>query len=210
MLGAKHKGNNGMIMKHFLPSLRAGKWFICLLALYLLGIANWIFPAIRTTSAFANYTFMEFIFLLPSVLSVLAFFITKRLIFRLLLILPLIPIVLCSLLLGMLALFPLTDIVSRGFDPSFERLQSVQIDDSRITVYRTNEGATTSFGIAARQERPLVPGILLVRRIYGVYPGDEAEVIKLGKDTIKITSPAYGNKRPVPDQAIIKLKPWVY
>jgi hypothetical protein len=199
-----------MNIKIFLLNSKAKKLFICLLVVYLFGIANWILPAIRTTSAFANYILMEFIFFLPSVLSFLAFFVTKRLIFRLLLILPLIPVILCSLLLGMLALFPLTNIVSKGFDPSFERLKSVQSDDSKITVYRTDMGATTSFGIVARQERPLVPGILLVRHIYGVYPGAEAEVIKLGKDTIKIISPPYGDKRPMPDQAIIKLKPWVY
>jgi hypothetical protein len=109
---------------------------------------------------------MEFIFLLPCVLAVLAFFITKRLVFRLLLILPLIPLILCSLLLGMLALFPLSDVVSRGVDYSFERLHWVQIDGSKIMVYRT-KGAK-HLGIVARHERLIIPGILLVSYLWRI------------------------------------------
>ena len=199
-----------MSIKNLMPSARTGKWFICLLAVYLFGIANWLFPVIRTSSAFLNHAFMLLIFLLPSVLSVLSFFVTKRIIFRFLLAFALIPLALSSFLIGAISLFPLIDIMTKGYDPSFEHLRSTQLDSSRISIYRTNGGATTSFGIIVRQEKYLFPGLLLVRNIYGVYPGDDAEIIKLDDDTIKIISPPYGDKRPVTDEAIIKVKYYVY
>jgi len=49
-----------------------------------------------------------------------------------------------------------------------------------------------------------------VRNIYSVYPGDDAKIIKLDNDTIKIISPPYGDKRPMTDEVIIKVKYYVY
>jgi len=193
-----------------MPSTRTGKWFICLLAVYLFGIANWLLPAIRTSSALLNHVFMLLIFLLPSALSVLSFFVTKRIIFRFLLAFALIPLALSSFLIGAISLFPLIDIMTKGYDPSFEHLRSTQLTCSQVSIYRTNGGATTSFGIIARQEKRLIPGLLLVRNIYSVYPGDDAKIIKLDNDTIKIISPPYGDKRPMTDEVIIKVKYYVY
>ncbi len=62
----------------------------------------------------------------------------------------------------------------------------------------------------ARQERDVLPGIAIVRRIYTPYPGYDALVTDLGNGQARIVSPPYVEKRPYPMESIVHLKPWVY
>jgi hypothetical protein len=52
-----------------------------------------------------------------------------------------------------------------GRDLSFDRFAEMDWKGSEVRLYRTNGGATTDFGVVIRQERTLLPGLLLVRRL---------------------------------------------
>jgi hypothetical protein len=57
-----------------------------------------------------------------------------------------------------------------GRDLSFDRFAEAHWKGSEVRFYRTNGGATTDFGVVIRQERSLLPGVLLVRRLDDFYP----------------------------------------
>lgn len=57
-----------------------------------------------------------------------------------------------------------------GRDLSFERFRETSWKGSEIRFYRTDAGATSDVGVVIRQERGLVPGVLLVRRLDDFYP----------------------------------------
>lgn len=53
-----------------------------------------------------------------------------------------------------------------ALDGSFERVDQV---GEQVAVYRTNGGATTAYGIVVRQEREVLPGVLLVKNLFSQY-----------------------------------------
>src|ERR671921_1988970 len=81
----------------------------------------------------------------------------------------------------------------------FELLYRTRVGGRNLGVYRTNCGATCSFGIDVRQELQLFPGILLVHPEWGWYPADTAQVT-LGPrpSTARVVLPPYGERRPNP------------
>lgn len=71
-----------------------------------------------------------------------------------------------SLLLALLIFYLGSYALRAEADGSFERLRQVQAGRYVLAVYRTNGGATTSYGIVVRQELPLIVGLRLVRTIF--------------------------------------------
>jgi hypothetical protein len=67
-----------------------------------------------------------------------------------------------------------------------------------LVVYQTNCGTICDYGVVVRQERALVPGLLLVRDVYNQYRAEDA--------VVEVTAPdrAWAEKREV------HLRPWVY
>ena len=57
-----------------------------------------------------------------------------------------------------------------GRNLSFDRFAEMHWKGSDVRLYRTNGGATTDFGVVIRQERRLIPGVVLVRRLGDFYP----------------------------------------
>ena len=181
-----------------------------LMGMYCVMIANAIYAVLRTSSPLVNHSIMLLILLIPLVLLVLAVAI-KPTWLKTIVIVGILPLLFLSALSGFFAAIELSHIWTTGQDQSFVPITSVKLQSSRVVVYRTDGGATTSFGIVARHERVLFPGILLVRNIYHVYPGSEAQLTIIDPTTIKIVSPPYDSeRRPKPDEAVIRLKPWVY
>jgi hypothetical protein len=58
----------------------------------------------------------------------------------------------------------------KGRDLSFDRFAETHWKGSEVRFYRTDGGATTDFGVVIRQERSLIPGVVLVRRLDDFYP----------------------------------------
>jgi hypothetical protein len=68
-----------------------------------------------------------------------------------------------------------------------DRTGEITWQRTKIAFYRTDGGATTDYGIIVRQERVLLPGILLVRKLddfypcYAVHSQATADGIEVGK-----------------------------
>jgi len=102
----------------------------------------------------------------------------------------------------------LREVIVHGTDPGFEYLHSTQLSRSRVAAYRTNGGATTSFGIVVRHEKPILPGVYRVEEIFHSYPAFEADVTVVGENEVKISVPPYGPARQlVRQEQVVKLQP---
>jgi hypothetical protein len=77
------------------------------------------------------------------------------------------------------------------------------IDTGRHTVklYETNCGAVCSFGVAVRQEKRLIPGIVLVRDLAGFYPAATPTYAVINRDSIRIDVPPYAGRVPARSRA---------
>jgi hypothetical protein len=181
--------------------------YIGLLIAYIGILVNWRAEVMRFESPAVNYVVMLIGLAVPIALVPLAFGFKGwgRKIVGAIFPLLLIPL---SLLLGMFSWIMLADISNTGIDSSFERLECIQLPHSRVTVYRTNGGATTDFGVALRHEMTLLPGVLLVRRIESLYPAYEAKVTTSGGNIVKVVVAPYGDQ--VEQNLTLTLKRWVY
>jgi hypothetical protein len=63
-----------------------------------------------------------------------------------------------------------------GRDLTFDEFAEAAWMDSSVRLYRTDGGATTNLGVVIRQERKLVPGILLVRTLDSFYPCESLDI----------------------------------
>jgi hypothetical protein len=99
-----------------------------------------------------------------------------------------------SVFAGFVVAFHLAMVIDDGTDRSFEALGVVPVEGGRVSIYRTNCGATCNYGVAVRQERSLLPGVLLVRRLPGFYPAYAATVETLGPRTVRVSVPPTGRR----------------
>jgi hypothetical protein len=81
-------------------------------------------------------------------------------------------------------------------DYSFERLRQEQVAKQAFGVFRTNGGATTSFGIVVRRERVIIPGLLAVKEICSCYPADDVRLMRVNAHTLRCAFPAYSPDEP--------------
>ena len=161
-----------------------------LAATYVLGMANFWFPTLRFTWPLANAIFFLLLQIIPLAVLFLKPFSRVRLLGGLSTIV-LVSISILSGLLGFGALLNTISMAASGGNPTSELIESVALPTGPLAVYRTNGGAMTSFGITVRQECVLIPGILLVRRVWDAYPASRAEVRVLDSGRIEIYSPPY-------------------
>jgi hypothetical protein len=119
----------------------------------------------------------------------------------------LVPLAASAGLLGSCAALHSTSIVADGLDASFEQLEVVPLPAGQLAIYRTNGGATTSFGISVRQECRILPGVLRVRNVWGAYPAYEVRTQVLSPDRVRFSSPAYSDRRPGEIVEEVSLKP---
>lgn len=148
--------------------------YVLLIVLYIIAIINIFYPVIRFGSNMLNNLFIIFILFIPIVLIIKGFFF-KNLVAKILN--TLIWMIPCILGILIIMIVP-----ANGFEP----IKSLSLDDSDIVVYRTNGGATTSFGIQVRQEKFIIPGIKLVKRVYWQDHKDNVNIIKTGENSFEI------------------------
>ena len=73
-----------------------------------------------------------------------------------------------------------------GKDSGFECINELPYEGSLIKVYRTNGGATTSFGIIVRKETRILPGILFVKQYLDLYPGDTVGIKIIDQNKLEL------------------------
>ena len=101
----------------------------------------------------------------------------------------------------------LHDTLADGRDSTFAPIRYVVLDNSRLALYRTDMGATTSWGLVLRQETELLPGLLLVREVYNNYRARDADVTLVSPTEVRIICQSgWEDRRDV----MVTLKPHVY
>jgi hypothetical protein len=155
-----------------------------LMGYYAFFLLAWLTETVRFDDPRLHYLTVGVALLIPSICILILLIFTKSKI-RIWGVIILSPIALVSSLLFLGWLFLVTlwipDVLLHDVDYSFERLRTVTVGDRHLTVYRTNGGATTSFGIVVREEKSITPGISWVKRVYEAYPADDV-LIELKKD----------------------------
>ncbi len=86
-----------------------------------------------------------------------------------------------------MTILDIKDTYTTGIDASLEKIDNIDMKYSNVSIYRTNGGATTDFGIVVRQEKNIFPGIVLVKDLYNKYHMVEASSQVIDEDTIFIT-----------------------
>jgi hypothetical protein len=173
-----------------------------LVSIYLLVLLNVFYPAVRFNYGAANYVAFALAQFIPVTLLTMARLGTgwRRW---------------STLVVGSLLLFPAVPlglgaagcaVLSLPEDPSLERQQTIRTDFGNVTMYRTNGGATTAFGIVVRQECRVVPGLLVVRQLAHVYPADESHADLQPRGAVHIVFVDNGERPAARTDRIVHLR----
>jgi len=167
-------------------------------------MGNWWFEWLRFSSPRMNYLFMAAVFLIPIILILIVTRFPNQKISNIGTLIML-PFTLSSILLLagwiFLMIVWIPEVWLKDVDFSFEKIRQDVVNDEKYAIYRTNGGATTSFGITVRRETKVLPGLLQVKRICECYPADDVQLLKRNAESLDCIFPPYGTKRP--DTAIV-------
>lgn len=89
------------------------------------------------------------------------------------------------------------DIKENGVDYSFERIQEKNVNGTYYVLYRTNGGATTSYGLVLRQEINVLFNVKLVHILYSKYKASEGELRVLESGNLQLTIQPYSDGEKV-------------
>ena len=89
------------------------------------------------------------------------------------------------------ASFDYVDIKNKGIDYSFEEINRLNVSNKSYVLYRTNGGATTSFGLVLRMEKEIALGIKVINVIYSKYEASESSLELTGDYQIKMEIQPY-------------------
>ena len=101
------------------------------------------------------------------------------------------PVCFVSALLFLFAGLAFLDTAGSSKDASCELQQTVAQVSPPVKVYRTNGGATTSFGILIQQERAVLPGVVWAEPLYYAYPAAEVDVKVIDRHHVRCIFPPY-------------------
>jgi hypothetical protein len=108
-----------------------------------------------------------------------------------------------SALLGagcfVVGIFAYTDankIAQSKIDYSFEKVDEIQHDNKYFRLYRTNGGATTSFGLVLREESKDFLGLKVVNRVFSKYKASEG-AMKIVDQNIELEIQPYSKGESV-------------
>jgi hypothetical protein len=87
-------------------------------------------------------------------------------------------------------------VIEDGQDKAYELIDELGVGSARYRLYRTNFGATTSFGVVFRQERDFLPGLELVRFIESFHPARDAAFVATssGRAHVRLEAHRYGQE----------------
>lgn len=157
-------------------------FYLVLVLIYILGLLNFFFPKLRFQYPLANQIFMLFLLFIPWILVVNGF-LFKRLLLK---ILNLIFLIIPCLIALPFAFFIIVGIVTSSYQNAFMPIHHLNLKSFSVTAYRTNGGATTAYGIVVQQEKKILPGVLLVKKLYKEYPGEDILIKRISDNVIEI------------------------
>jgi hypothetical protein len=174
---------------------------------YVLGIANmhygWVVCVSQAVNIVACIALVAIPFLLLSIV-----FSIENIRVKATLIVMLIPAVLMSLMLvifiGLWAYFS-------GGDNQRAEMRRYRLPSSQLVLYHYNTGVLGHDWLALRQEKEVLPGILLVKRLYDIADANDMTIILLNDTTIRVQAPPYSYiRRSNREDVTINVKPSVY
>lgn len=83
------------------------------------------------------------------------------------------------------------DVKERGVDYSFEVMQEKHITGRDYVLYRTNGGATTSYGLVLREEIPFLSNFKFIHILHRKYKASVGELSTLDSGTLILTIQPY-------------------
>ena len=158
-----------------------------LLVVYFLIASNWLHPFLRFTSQTVNSLVIIAGFCLPWAALALVWRLPVKILTRLNVTVILLPFMLYTTFFG----FAISKTLI-GEDPA--ALGKVAMDGYRVNLYRIMRGQNS--GIAVQQERDLLPGVMLVKRLPGFYPAATAQYQVTGSNELRVSVPAYAPDHP--------------
>jgi len=164
---------------------RAGRPLLILCVVFLIGLANALVPVLRFEGQTANWLTACVLFLLPILLPVFVLRFQMRSLFKVFAMVGLTPIVLLTLVVSAMT-GSCAHTQSEGVDHSFAKLAQVPVEGSQATAYLSNSGALSDFLVVVRQEKTLLPGLLLVRNVYARSGEREATLTAVGPLAVEV------------------------
>ncbi|NRB41483.1 MAG: hypothetical protein HRU20_23930 [Pseudomonadales bacterium] len=79
----------------------------------------------------------------------------------------------------------------KGTDFSFEKIREVTVSGVDFRLYRTNGGATTSYGLVLRKEVSILSGLKTVESIFSKYKASESSLIVTEDNKIQLNIEPY-------------------
>ncbi len=96
-------------------------------------------------------------------------------------------LVLALVICFFLNILTLKDTYTYGYNPFLEPIQKLKINNNRsVTVYRTNGGATTDFGILIVQNENVLPGVSRSIDLAHYYHLQDVDVERISETQIRI------------------------
>lgn len=96
------------------------------------------------------------------------------------------------------------DKLSRGaVDGRFEKIDEIEVGESKYRLYRTNGGATTAFGLVLRKESAISEHINVVEVIFSKYQAAESTLRLIDKNSIELQIEPYSKDEHV---QVVELK----
>ena len=145
---------------------------------------------LRFTDAKYNYLFTSLLsFFLPLSIILTSFQYNKSYKYALLVG----GILLCfpSFILSFITYNDFKTIYTEGFDSSFKKIHELNINDIHYRLYRTNGGATTSYGLILRKEKNILKGIKSVKVILSEYRASQGTLTLINNKTIEVKIDPY-------------------
>jgi len=96
---------------------------------------------------------------------------------------------LCLVNIFLLSLW-IPDVLLHDHDASFELLRTERVGTETFSVFRTNGGAMTSFGIVVRRDRPLLPGVVWTSHACSCSPAFDVSLSRVDRSTIQCVFPS--------------------
>jgi len=157
------------------------------IAIFGLSWINWQTPFVRFDSAIANLCFFLLTMLVPTI-ALVAGPGTGTSLIRLCLRLLLAPLALARLVIAFVGSIWLPDAVIRGTFPLFASVARYPTGSTQLTLYRADCGFALCDKdiMVVRRERPLFPGLLIVRDVCSDGPADSAAVRTLDEHWIEL------------------------
>ncbi len=132
-----------------------------------------------------NYIFMFIVFLMFLSGIIIKILLIKNIYFKILLSILYFLILFSFQLVIIFAFFPYFDIKNNS-DGSFEKIKEINKNNIYYRLYRTDGGATTSFGLVLRKENDLKIGLKIVKTIFSQYKARHANLEVSNNNQLKL------------------------